>query len=63
MDLVDIKAVCQMIGGNRPVNPSTVYRYIAKGWFPRPIKVGGNSRWFADECRSLIKAMGEARHG
>jgi hypothetical protein len=39
MDLLDRKAVCRLLGGSRPINPSTLYRNIPR-LFPPPIKVG-----------------------
>jgi predicted DNA-binding transcriptional regulator AlpA len=58
-DLLDRRAVCAMFGG---INPSTLYRGIRVGRYPRPIKVGpGSSRWLASECREVLRRMTEAR--
>ena len=43
--LVDIKEVCRFWGGNRPLNPATVYRKVSTGQHPKPVKIGGLSRW------------------
>jgi predicted DNA-binding transcriptional regulator AlpA len=62
-DLLDISAVCAMLGGTRPRNPSSVYRYVAKGIWPKPIKIGGTSRWLRQECDAALAKMiaGRAR--
>jgi predicted DNA-binding transcriptional regulator AlpA len=59
--LLDRKAVCVMLGGTRPLNPSTLYRNIRKGKFPRPIHVGGSSRWLREELEDVIRLRVEAR--
>jgi len=56
-NLLDIKAVCAMLGGSRPLNPCSIYRYISKGVWPKPIKVGGNSRWVKAECEQALQKM------
>jgi predicted DNA-binding transcriptional regulator AlpA len=56
--LLDISAVCAMFGGSRPLNPATIYRGIAEGRFPRPIKIGRNSnRWLRSECAAMLAAI------
>jgi predicted DNA-binding transcriptional regulator AlpA len=58
-ELLSMTAVCDLLG----VVPSSVYRYIAKGLWPRPIKVGGSSRWIKSEVEAALARMVEARHG
>jgi predicted DNA-binding transcriptional regulator AlpA len=48
--LLDRRAVCEMFGGSKPINPSTLYRGIKLKRYPTPIKVGGSSRWLRTEC-------------
>lgn len=61
-DLIDIKAVCRMLGGSRPVNPATVYRQVTAGTFPRPIKISpSSSRWFRSEIMAAIAERAAAR--
>jgi predicted DNA-binding transcriptional regulator AlpA len=56
--LLDCKTVCTMLGGTRPLNPSTLYRHVAKGRYPAPIKVGPNtSRWLRVEVEAALQAM------
>jgi predicted DNA-binding transcriptional regulator AlpA len=60
--LLDKAEVCRLFGGNRPLNPSTLYRGIKLGRYPKPIKVGpGSSRWIRAECEAALKAMVEVR--
>jgi predicted DNA-binding transcriptional regulator AlpA len=62
VELLDCAEVCRFFGGNRPINPATLYRGIRKGRFPKPIKVGpGSSRWLRDECEAALRIMVEGR--
>ena len=62
LDLLDRRAVCALLGGSRPINVSTLYRNIAKGHFPRPIKVGaGSSRWLKHEVEAALVASKAVR--
>jgi predicted DNA-binding transcriptional regulator AlpA len=60
-DLLDKAAVLRMFGGTRPLNASTLYRQIKQGRLPRPIKVGGSSRWLRNEVEAVLRGMVEAR--
>lgn len=42
LNLLNIKQVQQIVGGK---SRSTLYRWIADGSFPAPIKVCGSSMW------------------
>ena len=59
--LLDRRAVCYLFGGSRPLNPSTLCRGIRDGRYPRPIHVGGSSRWLREECEDVLRRMVEAR--
>ena len=60
--LLDRAAVCRLLGGNRPLNASTLYRGIRQGRYPKPVKVGpGSSRWLRSECESALQAMVNGR--
>ena len=61
-DLLDIRAVCRLFGGTRPLNPSTVYKGIKRGVFPAPIPVGGphTSRWLRSECEAALAQIIDA---
>lgn len=63
-ELLDRREVCRFFGGNRPLDPTTLYRGIRKGRYPAPVKVGpGSSRWLRAECEAALGRMVGARHG
>jgi predicted DNA-binding transcriptional regulator AlpA len=43
--LLDVRAVCERLGGSRPLNSATVYRAVAAKLLPPPVKFGRISRW------------------
>jgi len=54
-----IEAACQIIGGDKPIHPSTYYRGAKAGIYPKPKRVGPNiSRVdldkVADAARNLV---------
>lgn len=56
LELVDAKEACRILGGSRPINPATLYRGIADGRFPPPVKLGaGTSCWVKAELRAAIR--------
>jgi predicted DNA-binding transcriptional regulator AlpA len=56
--LLDRKATCTLFGGNRPINASTLYRWISQGKVPAPVKVGpSTSRWVRSECEACLQTM------
>jgi predicted DNA-binding transcriptional regulator AlpA len=57
-DLLNKAAVCRFFGN---INPSTLYRGIRAGRFPRPVRIGGSSRWLRSECEAALQGMVEAR--
>jgi len=59
--LLDRGEVCRYFGGNRPINAATLYRKIRQGLFPKPVKIGGSSRWLRSECEAALKAMVDGR--
>jgi predicted DNA-binding transcriptional regulator AlpA len=62
-ELLDRAAVCRYFGGSKPIDPSTLYRGIRQGRYPRPVKVGpGASRWLREECDAALAKLVEARH-
>jgi predicted DNA-binding transcriptional regulator AlpA len=61
-ELLDRRAVCRLLGGSRPIHVSTLYRtFIKKGRFPKPVKIGGSSRWLRAECEAALAALVEGR--
>jgi predicted DNA-binding transcriptional regulator AlpA len=61
MDLLDRRAVCRLLGGSRPINPSTLYRIIRRGLLPKPLKLGGSSRWVRSEIEAALAALAVQR--
>jgi predicted DNA-binding transcriptional regulator AlpA len=62
-DHLSIKGCCRLAGGTEePFHPSTIYRLIGKGLWPKPIHVGGSSRWRRTECEAALSQMAEARN-
>jgi predicted DNA-binding transcriptional regulator AlpA len=57
MNLLDRVEVCRFFGGTRPINPATLYRGIKQGRYPKPVKVGGSSRWLREECEAALQSM------
>ena len=61
LELLDRKSVCYLLGGSKPINAATLYRQIKQGRLPRPIKVGGSSRWLKNEVEAFLLAMVDGR--
>ena len=53
VELIDINGVAQLLGG---MNYATIYRGIAAGVYPKPIKIGHLSRWVKSEWISVIQS-------
>lgn len=63
MKFIDINALCQRIGGTRPVHKSTIYRMIARGLLPKPLHPSpGIARWAEEECEAALARGMEARN-
>jgi predicted DNA-binding transcriptional regulator AlpA len=60
-DLLDKGEVLRLFGGSKPIHPSTLYRQIRKGSIPKPVRVGGSSRWLRSECEQVLQAMVDGR--
>ena len=55
-------ATCAFFGGDKPIHSSTLYRGIAAGRYPRPVRIGPNTaRWLKSECQKAVQALIEAR--
>jgi hypothetical protein len=39
-DLVDIKTACRIVGGSKPVHPTTIHRFVREGRLSPPLKIG-----------------------
>jgi predicted DNA-binding transcriptional regulator AlpA len=58
LDLLDRRGACQLFGD---IHVATLYRHVRAGLIPKPIHVGGSSRWLRSECESALAKMAEAR--
>jgi hypothetical protein len=57
---LDIPACCAVIGGNRPINPSTYYRGVKAGIYPAPEKRGRNiSRVRDSKLKASLRQLAE----
>jgi predicted DNA-binding transcriptional regulator AlpA len=59
--LLDRGEVCRYFGGSRPINSATLYRGIRHGRYPKPVKIGGSSRWLRSECEAALQSMVDGR--
>ncbi len=57
--LLTSKEVCEWLGRSH----ASLYRDIAGGQIPPPLKIGHSSRWPASEIRALIERAKAARDG
>jgi predicted DNA-binding transcriptional regulator AlpA len=39
-EYLDTPATCALIGGNRPIHPSTLWRWVKAGRISAPVKIG-----------------------
>jgi len=62
-DLLDVEAACRFFGGTKPLAPCTLYRGIAAKRFPKPVKIGGASRWIREECKIALAAIIAGQRG
>ena len=57
--LWDRETTCAFFGG---IDPSTLYRGMDTGRYPRPVLVSANvARWLGDECEAALDRMIAAR--
>ena len=53
--LIDIATVCRRVSLSRP----TIYRQIASGNFPAPLKIGRAARWRGEAIDGWIEQLGK----
>ena len=64
LELMDADDTCRFFGGSKTINPATLYRGMAAGRYPKPIKVGpGSSRWIKSECVDAMERIIALRDG
>ena len=63
-ELLDERATCAMFGGKNPIHRATLYRGMAAGRYPKPIKITpGMNRWLKSECREALRRIIAHRDG
>lgn len=40
---ITVRKACEVIGGDRPINPATYYRGVKRGIYPAPDRIGPNT--------------------
>jgi predicted DNA-binding transcriptional regulator AlpA len=58
---LDMKAMCEKLGGTRPLHPATIHRAVQAGTLPPPIKFGRVARWREDEVDAVLQRLADAR--
>jgi hypothetical protein len=62
-EMMSLGATCAFFGGDKPINPSTLYRGIKRGLYPPPVHQGIRmSRWLRSECEVARQALIGARN-
>lgn len=56
-DLIRDSEACKIIGCSK----ATFWRRVADGTFPRPVKIGGLSRWLKSDIENAIEQATERR--
>lgn len=58
-EMLSIREVCRFFGGNeRPLDQSTIYRWIRAGKLPDPVRMGPMTlRWRRSELQKALDAM------
>jgi len=57
-ELMDINDVCRFFGGTRPLDKSTIFRWIKEGRIAPSIKMSGRvQRWRRSECENILATM------
>lgn len=61
-DMMTLEQVGRFFGGtDKPIDRSTIYRWVRHGRIPKPIRVGPKqSRWSRVECTEALQAMKDA---
>lgn len=55
-----VKAACELIGGDKPVHPTTFYRGVKLGIYPPPFRAAPNvSRVDLDKLEAAIRARAD----
>ena len=57
--LLDVKALAALF----QASPSTIWRRVNDGTLPRPVRIGGMTRWARDEIDAVIDCAKDQREG
>ena len=55
--LIPVSTLVEMLQRSR----ASIYRDIASGEFPKPLKLGSSSRWLVSEIAAYIEACSKGR--
>ncbi len=55
--LMRLAEVAETLGRSR----SSIYRDVAEGRIPKPVKIGGSPKWFSSEILAMMEKMAETR--
>jgi predicted DNA-binding transcriptional regulator AlpA len=59
--LYDLDFVCKFFGGSKPLHAATIYRGIAQGRYPRPVRPSPNvNRWVGRELKTARQMIFDA---
>jgi predicted DNA-binding transcriptional regulator AlpA len=62
VEYLDNSAVCELIGGSRPIHPSTLWRGVKSGIYPEPVAVTpNNKRWKKSEVLAALEVRAAQR--
>lgn len=61
-EMLSIREVCRFFGGaERPLDQSTIYRWVRAGKLPRPVRMGPLTlRWRRSDCQQALDTMAQA---
>lgn len=61
-DMLSIREVCRFFGGQeRPLDQSTIYRWVRAGKLPKAVRMGPLTlRWRKSDCQKALNAMAQA---
>lgn len=64
-DMLSIREVCYFFGGKeRPLDQSTIYRWVRTGKLPPAVRMGPLTlRWKRSDCQKALDAMAQASGG
>lgn len=64
-EMLSIREVCYFFGGKeRPLDQSTIYRWVREGKLPGAVRMGTlTRRWKRSDCQKTMDAMAQASGG